>query len=284
MIIIFGREGYTRDGIRRYHKSGGGYNAPPPDPALVAAQIKSMGVQDQVMRQMMDNTEKNAPLIESQMKLGIRAQETAYDQSQDDRTWMLSRREQLSGQQDQLTQDAEDFNQADRQEQMARDAMGDVNAGYANAEAQGSRNLAARGVNANSGAALALNKAASTGKAQALAGAANAARTGARAEGRALTDRAVNALAGYPAMGMSATGAGAGFGANGMSVAVGGQAGMNAGLTAVGGMAGALGQNATGMYGQQAGFKAKMESADASGSAGASAGMGAAVGGIAIAI
>ncbi|OYY25766.1 MAG: hypothetical protein B7X79_13900 [Acidovorax sp. 17-64-282] len=92
-------------------------------------------------------------------------------------------------------------------------------------------------------------------KAAALAAAGTGARTQARQEGYALTDRATNALAGYPAMGMQATGAGAGYGASGTAIANQGLAGMNSGYGAAGTMAGQLGSNATGMFGAQANYK-----------------------------
>jgi hypothetical protein len=250
---------------------GGSYNAPPPDPALVAAQVKSLGVQDEVMTQLMQNAADNAPLLKEQMQFGLDATKKAQKQSDEDRSWMLTRRDQLSSQQDKMAQDAEDFNQEERQGEMARDAMADVNAGYANAQGQADRMLASKGVSANSGAALAVNSSMATGKAQAMAGAANGARTAARAEGRALTDRVTNSLAGYPSMAAGATGAAASAGTAGLGVATAGAAGMNAGLTAAGGAAGAMGSNATGMYGAQAGYQTNMlglgQKAEASGNA-----------------
>lgn len=70
-----------------------------------------------------------------------------------------------------------------------------------------------------------------------------------------MTDRASNALAGYPAMGMAATGAGANMGMAGSGLANQGLAGMNSGFGAAGGMAGSMGSNATSMYGAQASYK-----------------------------
>lgn len=260
MIIRNKFNGYSADGIRLYHKSGGGggYNAPPPDPALVAAQIKSMGVQDLVMEELLANSKENAPLLKEQTQFGINAQRTAFDQSQQDRDWMLTRRDKLSGVQDQLVADAEEFNQGERQDQLARDAMADVTAGFDSAQSQADRALAARGVRADSGAALALRNQNTVQKGVALAGAANAARQGAKAEGRALVDRANNALAGYPSMGMGATGAGAGFGANAVNVANAGTAGQNASLTAASGVAGQMGQNATSMHSAQGNYQTNM--------------------------
>lgn len=254
MIIPSKFNGYARDGLRLYFKSGGS-SAPPPDPALVAAQVKSLGVQDQVMQQLMANSKEMAPLQKASMQLGLDTSKTAYDQSQEDRDWMLTRRSALSGIQDKQVADAEAFNTADRREQLANQAVADADAAFSNAEDQGNRNLAARGVKANSGAALALNSAAATAKGAALAGVANTTREAARKEGYGLTDRANNSLAGYPAMGMQATGSGATFGGMGLNYANSAAAGMNSGLTAAGSMAGAMGANATGMYSAQANYK-----------------------------
>lgn len=111
------------------------------------------------------------------------------------------------------------------------------------------------GVNPSSGKALALGNQTAIAKAAALASAGTGARDRARVEGIALTDRATNALAGYPAMGMQATQSGAGFGASGTNIANQGLAGMNSGITAAGTMAGQMGQNAASMYGAMGSYK-----------------------------
>jgi hypothetical protein len=119
--------------------------------------------------------------------------------------------------------------------------------------------LASMGVMPGSGRSASVD---SLDAARITAGAANAARFGARQEGRMLVDRANNALAGYPAMASGATGQGATIGANGVSTVNAGVGGVNAtygqmtgAMQAAGGMAGAMGSNATGMYGTQANYK-----------------------------
>lgn len=230
-------------------------DAPAPDPRLVEAQIKSMGIQDDVVKRIMQQSDEMQPLQREQMQFGLDTARTAYDQSQQDRTWMLDRRGKLSGLQDQLVKDAQGFDSGERQAQMRGEAQADVNAAFANVEGQQSRQLARMGVNPNSGKSLAMGNQTSMAKAAALAGASTGVRNMARQEGYALTDRATNALAGYPAMGMQATGAGAGFGAAGLDAANKGLAGMNSGYGAAGTMAGQMGQNATSMYGAQASYK-----------------------------
>ena len=239
-------------------------SAAPPDPALIAAQIKSMGIQDSAIQQMLDNSGALLPLQKEQMQFGLDTAKTAYGQSQDDRGWALGRRDALTGAQDTMLKDAATFNTEDKANELAGKASADVNTAFANAEGQNGRALARMGVNPNSGKALAVGNQTAIAKAAALAGAATGARTGARLEGRALTDRASNALSGYPAMGMTATGAGAGFGTAGTGLTNAALTGMNSGQVSAGGMAGQLGQNATGMFGAQASYKNQQDQIAAS--------------------
>jgi hypothetical protein len=230
-------------------------NAPAPDPRLVEAQIRSMGIQDSAIQRVMQQSEEIQPLQKEQLQFGLDTARTAYDQSQQDRTWMLDRRGSLTTMQDTLAQDARSFNTEDKANELAGKAMADVNQGFASAEGQQARSMARMGVNPSSGKAMAMGNQTAIAKAAALAAAGTGARTQARQEGYALTDRATNALAGYPAMGMQATGAGAGYGASGTAIANQGLAGMNSGYGAAGTMAGQMGQNAAGMYGAMGSYK-----------------------------
>ena len=237
--------------------------APAPDPRLVEAQIKSMGIQDDAIKRVMQQSDEIQPLQKEQLQFGLETARTAYDQSQQDRSWMLDRRGSLTTMQDTLAQDARSFNTEDKANELAGKAMADVNQGFANADGQQTRALARMGVNPSSGKALAMGNQTAIAKATALAAAGSGARDRARTEGYALTDRATNALAGYPAMGMQATQSGAGFGASGTTIANQGLAGMNSGYGAAGTMAGQMGSNATGMYGAQASYKVGADKAAA---------------------
>lgn len=260
-------------------EGGKGSSTPPPDPRLVEAQIKSMGIQDDMIQRIVAQSESMLPLQREQMQFGLDSARKAYDDSQADRDWMLTRRELLGGLQDQMVKDAEGFNTAERQQQLRGEAYADVNTAFSNARDQGQRTMSRMGVNPNSGRALAMNNQASLAQAAALAGASQKANQTARTEGYALTDRATNALAGYPAMGMQATGAGAGYGSNALTIANTGVAGLNAGYgTALQG-AGQMGQSATNMYGQQASYQANMQSGDSLG--GILGGLGGLAGGVA---
>lgn len=230
-------------------------SAPAPDPRLISAQINSMGVQDAAIQQVLKNSAELAPLQRQQLQFGLDSAKTAYTQSQADRDWMLSRRGQLSNVQDRLVKDAEEFNSEDRLNQMLGTADADVDSAFSGARGQMARGLARTGVTPGSGRSLAMNNQLTMAQAASKVAAANKVRTAARAEGMALTDRAHNALAGYPAMGMSATGAGAGYGSAGLGLANAGLAGMNSGFGQAGSMAGGLGSNAAGMYGAMGSYK-----------------------------
>lgn len=232
-------------------EGGKGGNVPAPDPALIAAQIKSMGIQDEALQAIMDNTRTMQPLQAAQMQFGLDSAKTAYNNAQADREYSLERRGQLTTQQDQLVADAADFNSETKQAELAAAAGADVNAAFSNTEAQQSRNLTRMGVNPGSGKFAVASNQVGLEKAKALAGATNNARTAARAEGRALTDRATNALAGYPAMGMQASGQGAQFGGLGLNYANQGAAGINAGFQTGAGVAGSNAAGYGGIWNQQ---------------------------------
>jgi hypothetical protein len=253
MIIPSKHSGYQAG--RRLYPGGKGSSAPAPDPALIAAQIKSMGIQDDAIQKILANSESLMPLQREQMRLGLDAAKTAYQQAQDDRGFGLRKRDQLSGVQDKIASDANNFSETDRGNQLASEAKADVASAFANVEGQQQRALSRKGINPASGAALSVNNQLGVQKALGLASAANMGRKQAHAEGLALEDRANNVLAGYPAMAAGATSAGAGYGGMGLNVTNSALAGMNSGFGLVGNQAGAMGQNATSMYGAQASYK-----------------------------
>lgn len=238
-------------------------DAPAPDPRLVEAQLKSMGIQDDAIKRIVQQSEDIQPLQREQMQFGLDTARSAYDQSQQDRGWMLDRRGLLSTMQDTLTKDARTFDTEAKRDELAGKAGADVAQAFAAAKDQSARGMARMGVNPNDGKALAMGNQLSMAQALGTAQAMTGARTQARQEGYALTDRATNALAGYPAMGMQATGAGAGFGASGTNIANQGLAGMNSGFGAAGTMAGQMGSNATNMFGAQANYKVGADKAAA---------------------
>ena len=236
-------------------KGGGGSSAPPPDPRLIEAQIKSLGVQDKAVEQIMANVNRMLPIQEQQMQFGLDTAKKSFDQAQDDRQFALGRRGLLATNQDRAIKDAADFNTDARRDQIAQQALADVNQSFGQVQQQQTRNLARMGVNPNSGKFAALNNQLTTQQAAASAGAANKSREAARQEGYALTDRANNVLAGFPAMASSNTGQGFGFGTAGVGLTNQSLAGMNSGLAQGAGIAGQQGSNAASMYGAMGSYK-----------------------------
>jgi hypothetical protein len=250
MLIPSKHSGY-RAGVRLYPGGKGG-DMPAPDPELISAQIKSMGIQDSAIERIMANAESIAPLQREQMQFGIDANRAALENSQADREYSLERRAALSGLQDKLVSDANSFDTEARRNELAGQAGADVEQAFAAQRGATGRNLARMGINPSSGKFAAMTGQMDMAQAAAKAGGMNMARTAARTEGRAMTDRATNALAGYPAMGMQATGQGAQMAAGGINIANSGLQGLNSGLTTGAQVAGQMGSNASSMWGQQA--------------------------------
>lgn len=231
--------------------------------------MRSMGIQDQAIQQVMDLAQKqyeaNAeflPMQKEALQFGMDAQRQAYADSRKDREFFLGRRDALSGVQDQMIADAKTFSSPAEQERQATAAQAQAAQQFQNAREGNARAMASMGVSPASGRYADMMTRVGVDQARIGVGAANEARLSARNEGRMLQDRANNALAGYPAQGMAATGAGAGYGAGGVNVANAGVGGINAGYGATagtygagGGMAGQMGSNATNMWNAQANYK-----------------------------
>lgn len=233
----------------------GGSSAPAPDPRLVEAQIRSMGIQDDAIARILKTAEEMAPIQREQMQFGLDAARTAFNDARDDRAFSVARRGVLSGLQDKLVSEAAGFDTDARREELAGEASADVAQVFDGARGQLARSLARTGVNPASGAAATAMSRMATDEALAKVTGMNKARTGARIEGIQMTDRATNSLAGYPSMSMQATGAGAQYAASGINLANVAKAGLDSGATSAAQIAGQLGANATGMFGQQASYK-----------------------------
>ena len=245
---------FGRRGPMRLH-GGKDNGAPPPDPRLIEAQIRSMGIQDDAIKGIMDLSREMQPLQREQLQFGLDSARSAFEQSQADREYGLGRRAALTGLQDRLVSDARSFSAEDRGNQLAGQAIGDVRQAFATTRDASARQLARMGVNPSDGKFAAMASQAGIAEALGQAQASTAARDSARKEGYALTDRATNALAGYPAFGLQTTGQGAQFAASGINLANQGQAGLMAGNQSAAQMAGQMGQNATNMFGAQASYK-----------------------------
>lgn len=228
-------------------------SAPAPDPRLIDAQIRSMGIQDTAIQRFLSNSESMLPLQREQMQFGLDTSRQAWQQAQDDRQFALGRRGMLASVQDRIAADANNFDEGARRGQLTGEGLARVEQDVSNAQASMMRSAGRYGLGSSSMARAMNNSGLQAAKLKVMS--ANMARDAARAEGLQLTDRANNALAGYPAMASGLTGSAASFGGMGLNYANAGLAGMNSGFQAAGNMAGNMGQNATGMYGAQANFK-----------------------------
>lgn len=252
MLIPNKHSGYCA-GRRLYPGGkGGGSSAPPPDPALIQAQIKSMGIQDTAIQQILQNSTDMAPLQKESIKFGLDSSKTAYNQSQEDRVWSIGRRDKLTEAQDSFSDKVNQFDSEGKRAELASQAEGDVNQAFSNVRDQSARALARQGVNPNSGRAMATDNQLAIAQAAGGAGAATGARRLATDMAFNLQGQKANMLSGYPAMASGATGAGAGFGANGVTVANNGLTGLNSGSMSAADTAGKMGVNASTMYGVQA--------------------------------
>ncbi|MEJ5151257.1 hypothetical protein [Comamonas sp. MYb396] len=229
----------------------GGTSTPAPDPRLVEAQVRNLGVQDDMIQQIIQNSNDMAPVQKEQTQFALDTARQSWEQSQADREYAIGRRDQLTGLQDTMIQDAKTFNTEAKREELAGQAAADVSQAYTSAQRTQAAEMARMGVNPADGKYGSMSNALSATTALASASAKNGARTAARQEGQMLTDRASNALAGYPAMGMQTTAATAGYGGMGQSVANTGLAGLNSGYGQAAGMAGNAGNSAANMWGQQ---------------------------------
>ena len=268
-------------GRMRLH--GGKGDTPSPDPRLVEAQIKSMGIQDNIIQKMMasaddlapyqkeqlmqgiEQQKRLAPLQEEQLQFGLKSANTAYEQSQDDRQWALQKRGQLDQAQRGLLDDAATFDEGLRRDTLFGQANADITQAFDSSEQQGVRTMERMGVNPSDAKMGAMVNQNNLQEALAKAGAGSKAGELARSEGMQLKSNAANMLSGYPSMGMQNTAAGAGFGGMGLTVANNGLAGagnamnfmgsglagMNSGYSQAGQMAGQMGSGASNMWGQQ---------------------------------
>lgn len=239
-----------RAGLILYGSSGSG-GTPPPDPELVDAQINQIGIQSDIAHEMVGISRELLPYQIDQMKFGLMAAETAYDDSREDRAYTLDRRGHLTGLQDQIIGEAKNYNTVAKQEEMAAKGVADVETMVAGSEASAARDLARRGVNPSSGAALSQSNASSLAKAGLKVSASNAGRAQARDEGRMLQDRATNALSGYPSMSMSATQNSVANGMAGITATGSTLGSIQSGYGSASGASAGAATTAAGIYGQQ---------------------------------
>lgn len=237
-------------------------NVPAPDPRLVEAQVRSMGIQDDAIQQILTNSNELLPIQKQQMEFGLRSAEEAQGWNREDRQWALGRRGELTKAQDMQMSQLNEFNTDIEADKFAAQARADVQAAAAREFGAQERGLMRRSVNPTSGKFAAMSNERALRTAAMDAGAGTTARNWAKDKKYAMTDRVVNALSGYPSMGMQTTSTGFGGAGVGLQIANQGLAGMNSGFGAAGTLGGQMGQNAAGMYGAMASPYASMSNAN----------------------
>lgn len=224
---------------------------PAPPPELVAAQIESLGIQNDAVRRLVGLSEEMAPLQRQQLQQTIEQSKQLWHWNEQDRQFALQKREQLSGIQDAIARDATTFSEAGRREQLAGQSDADVAQAFGMQRQAMDRSMARMGVNPNDGRAMAGKGAMAISEALARVQGRKVAGDTARAERLQLYDRANNALAGYPSMTMGAQGQGVNTMGAGLSAFNAGIGGMMQTHQGVAGAAGQMGNNAASMYGVQ---------------------------------
>jgi len=232
--------------------------APAPDPALTAAQIKSMGIQDSAIQQMLSNSNSLMPLQKQAMQFGLDSSQTLYNEQQQQYQYGLKQQQALSAAQDQAQSDAKTFNSAAYRQQLGDQAQADVNQAYGQAAGMADRNMARRGISPNQGQAIDAQNQLALQQAGASASAAWKVQNAARDEGYALNDRAANMLSGAGNFTSAQIGSSSQLGASGLNIVNSALGGMNSGFGAAGAMAGSMGQNAAAMYGAQGNYQIGM--------------------------
>lgn len=229
----------------------GGGDTPAPDPRLVEANIKSLGIQDKAIQGILDNGAEMAPLQREQLQLGLTAARKAMAESGEDREWALQRRGELVRAQKPMLDEAANYNEGERRGILMGEANADIASAFDNARGGEARALTRMGVNPADGRYRSFANQSRTAEALARVSAGRKVSEAARAEGMQLRGNAVNMLSGYPAMASGLTGAGAGYGTAGLGLANSALSGMNSGYGGASDAAYRMGANATGMYSTQ---------------------------------
>lgn len=231
--------------------SGGGGGGGDPDPSLADAQLRSMDLQGQMMERMIANADMVMPFQKDALDFSLRTAKEGYQDYRADRQYALGRRDKLTQLQDQAIAEATSFNDPARRAELRGQAIADVNRGYSSALDSAQRTMTRSGRSLSDGRWGSVLRQMVADKTLAQAAAGTGADRAARAEGRALVDRAAGMISGAPQLAMTATGGGQGAGASTVPLAGQSLTSMNSGLASVGQLAGNMGANATSMYGQQ---------------------------------
>ena len=223
-------------------------SAPAPDPALTAANIKSLGIQDDAISQMMSNSAAMQPYQMQGMQQSLQANQQAMQQAAGQYKFQQGQEAQLGAATRQMSALAGNYNSSAWQNQQAGMAGSAAMQANSSNMTAANQNMARMGVDPNSGRALSANANMAYAGAGNQAGAMNQAYRAAQQMGFAATGQVANALNGVPSQMMGTIGASAQYGSAGLGIANSALAGMNSGYGAASNAAAGMGQNAAGMY------------------------------------
>ena len=175
MLIPNKFSGYSRDGIRLYHKKD---SAPAPDPRMAEAAKRQMDLAEE---QWQDYIANERPMIRNLANEALGIQRSTAERSNALSDYQLENMRFNDNRyrtvgipfEDQLLQDVNRFDSQGYKDQQVAAAMGDVQQGFSGAAEQQRRGLARMGVNPNSGKFAAANANMGFEQAKAMANAAN---------------------------------------------------------------------------------------------------------------
>ena len=242
---------------------GGKVSTTPVNPELERAQIASMRSQQAIGEKQMALAEEMQPMQREQLRFGIDATKTAYEQTQQDRQYALAKRDQYDKALGGVLNEAEKFDEASRRLELGQQAAADVSKAFSGAGEQQRRSLNRMGTNPLSGKALMADQGVELDEARARAEAKRVVNEAARQEGMGLKKAAVGMLSGYPAMASQLSPTSARLGWGGVDAANAGVSGMGQGYGTASDLAGAYGRNASDMYGAQSKLWSQSQTATA---------------------
>ncbi len=227
-------------------------SAPPPDPRLQWAQADALASQTDIARQTLANQEQMMPLQREAMQFGLDSSRTAFEQSQEDRTYALGKRAQLDAAQQPLIDEALNFNEDNRRTELAQQTSDQITTNFSQAGSQQARGLQRQGVSPTTDQTSAMQTQAQLAEARTRSAAGEAVSTAAKQEGITARSNAVNMLGGYGPMASGLTTTGAQIGNQATQVVNAGAAGINSGMSAAGQIFGQMGKQASSLWDSQA--------------------------------
>jgi len=242
---------------------GGSVSAPAPDPRLEEAQISSMRGQMETGRAAQAMAEQLRPVQMEQMRFGMDASKTAYDQTQQDRQYALTKRDAYDKALGGVLNESQQFDEAARRNELGQQAAADVSKAFSQAGEQERRSLQRSGASPLSGKAIMADQGVELQEARARAEASRMVGEAARQEGLTRQKGAVGMLQGFPAMASQLSPQSARLGWGGVDVANAGAGGIMSGMSTASQLAGAADTNAAGMYNTQSGIWSQAQKANA---------------------